>query len=162
MANSNTPNGLIPHGRVLRSRPYVAGSAIYPGDAVKLKSDGTVEVAAASNALLGAALNYAASGSEVNIADHPDQLFRVKADETEVDAQTDLNLNYNLVAGTASTLYKASRHALDSSTQATTATLPLKALAIDVRPDNALGTYADVIVCINNHQLKGGTGVVGV
>lgn len=162
MANANTPNGLIPHERVIRSRTYLAGSTIYPGDALKLKSDGTVEVAAASNALIGAALTYAASGSDVQVADHPEQLFRITADETEVDAQTDLNLNYNLVATAGSTTYKTSRHALDSSTQATTATLPFKALAVYGGIDNVLGTYAQVVVAINNHQLKGGTGVAGV
>ena len=162
MANSNTPNGLIPHERCIRARTYIAAGTIYPGDAVKLDSGGGVVVCAAGDATVGAALTYAVSGNNVSVADSPQQLFRVKASSTQIDAQTDINLNYDIVATTGSTLYKASRNSLDSSTQATTATLVYKLLAVDARPDNVIGTYVDCIVSVNNHQLKGGTGTLGV
>ncbi len=162
MANASVANGFIPYERVLRCRTYISSSICYPGDALVLVNDGTVAVAAASAALIGVCLSYAASGANVQVADHPDQLFVSKADETEVDAQTDINLNYNLVAGTASTLYKQSRHAIDSSTQATTATLPFKVVGLAPAINNALGTNSDLICVINNHALKGSTGTLGV
>jgi hypothetical protein len=162
MANSNTPNGFIPHERCLRSRTYIAAGTIYPGDCLKFDSGGGVVVCAAGDATIGAALSYAVSGNNVQVADSPSQLFRVKASSTEIDAQTDINLNYSLVATSGSTLYKASRMSLDSSTQATTAALTFKLLAIDPRPDNVIGSYVDCVVSVNNHQLKGGTGTLGV
>lgn len=163
MANLDQPCGAVPHERCIRSRKYVAAAAIYPGDFVSLDSGGKVAVASASAALVGVALSYAsAADEEVLVADAPDQLFKVQADDTTVDAQTDINLNYNILATSPSTAYKISRHELDASTQATTSTLPLRLLAIDARPDNALGGFVDCIVKINNHQLGSGTGTEGI
>lgn len=162
MANADRPCGLEPFERVLRARDYKADGTIFPGDAVKLKDDGEVERAAASNALLGVALSYATAGQKVLVADHPDQIFKVQSDSADVDAQTDINLNYNIVATAGDTTYRVSRMELDGDSGADTATLPLKLLKIDERVDNALGAAVDCIVVINNHQLKGGTGTAGV
>lgn len=162
MANKDQPSGLVPFGRVISSGSYKAGGTIYPGDAVKIVADGDVEVASASDALLGVALNYAVSGEEVLVCDDPAQKFIVQADGSDIDAQTDINLNYNLLATAGDSAYKISRHELDSDTGATTATLPLKLLGIVARVDNALGAQVDCVVKINNHQLAGGTGTAGV
>ena len=162
MANKDQPAGFVPFGRVLSSESLVAGGTIYPGDAVKLKSDGSVEVASASDALCGIALSYAVSGERVLIADNPNQKFIVQADSSAVDAQTDLNLNYDITATGGSSDYKLSRMELDHDTGATTATLPLKLLAIVQAPDNALGANVKCVVKINNHQLSAGTGTAGV
>lgn len=163
MANYDQPDGLIPNGQVHRCRVYIAASAIYPGDACKLNSDGKVEVAAAGDALVGAAAEYASGdGQSVKIWDNPDQEYMIQASGTEIDAQTDMNLNYDILANTASTKYKQSRHELDSSTGAVSSSKQLKLLRIDARPDNTLGTNVDCIVIINNHVLKGGTGTLGV
>lgn len=162
MANRDQPCGSVPHERALRVRPYTAGSAIYPGDLVTLSSDGKVDTAAAGP-LLGVAMSYAsADAAQVLVADHPDQLIEIQADTTEVDAQTDVGLNYPIVNTAASTAYKISRQELDASAGATDSTLPLRLVGIVPRADNALGGFVDCVCVINNHQLKGGTGTVGV
>jgi hypothetical protein len=162
MANKDKPQGLQPKGKALRINAYQAGGTIYPGDAVKLKSDGTVEVAAASNALIGVAGSYATSGNEVMVFDDPNQLFEIQADDATVDAQTDINLNYDLLATAGDSTYRVSRHELDASTQATTGTLPFKLVGLMPTAGEGLGAQAKCIVKINNHQLDGGTGVDGV
>lgn len=163
MANLDQPCGFVPYGDVKRCREYVAAAAIYPGDGVKQTNAGKVTVAAAGDALLGFAANYvSADGEKVNVFDDPDQEFKGQASATDPDAQTDLNLNYNLVANSPSTAYKISRQEIDSTSGATNSNLQLKLLRIEVRPDNVLGANADCIVVINNHVLKGGTGTEGV
>jgi len=96
------------------------------------------------------------------VADDPNQRFVVQADGADIDAQTDLGLNYELLCTDRDSATKESRQELDSSTGATTATLPLRAIEIDRKINNALGAQVDVIVKINNHQLGSGTGVAGV
>lgn len=163
MANAVKPQGAKPYGVILRAQPYVAGGVIYPGDFVIQNSSGFMVVATATTALCGVAATYAsASGVAVLVYDHPDQLFVVQSSGAFPAAQTDFVLNYNIVATAGSATYKASRMALDGSASATTATLPLKALTYENRPDNALSANCDVIVAINNHFLKGGTGTAGV
>lgn len=161
MANTQKPRGAWVIGRPLRLTTYQAGGTIYPGDFVKHNSSGQVVVAAAGDALLGVSDSYATSGQDVAVYDHPDQMFGVQASGTDITAQTNLMLNYNIVATAGSSSYKMSRMALDSATGATTATLPLRLVNIEARPDNTIGSYADCIVKINNHQFSGGTGTVG-
>lgn len=162
MANAVKPRGAQPYGQIYRAQLYVSGGAVYPGDFVSTNSSGQVVAASASSALLGVAANYtSASGKDLLVYDHPDQMFVVQSDDTNPGAQTDFNLNYDIVATSGNTTYNASRMALDGSTGATTATLPLKALSYEKRPDNALSAECDVVVLINNHQLKGGTGTAG-
>lgn len=163
MANVDRPQGLRPKGDVLRANEYVAAGAIYPGDAVAMTAAGKVVAASASDPLCGVAAGYAAAdGDAVLVWDHPEQMFLVQADGADIDAQTDINLNYDFVATAGDSAYRVSRMELDSSTGATTAALPLKLLAVDKRPDNALGANVDCIVKINNHKLAGGTGTVGI
>jgi hypothetical protein len=109
---------------------------------------------AGTTAVIGAAASYAASGAEVLVYDDPDQLFMIQSDDaTDPDAQTDVGLNYNIVATSGDTTYKVSRHELDGSTGATDSNLPLRLLAVERSVGNALGGYADCVVQINNHQL---------
>lgn len=163
MANLDQPQGFRPKGDVRRLNEYVAAGAIYPGDAVSQEAGGRVAAASATAALCGVAATYAAAaGDAVMVWDDPDQLFIVQADDATIDAQTDIGLNYDILATAGDATYRVSRMEVDASTQATTATLPLKLLAIEKRPDNALGGFVDVIVKINNHQLDGGTGTAGV
>ncbi len=167
MANTNNPNGARPYGAVKSLRKYVASAATYPGDFMKLKSDGTIEAAGATDACIGVAMSYASASNaqnlEVLVADDPDQLFIIQSDGAEVSAQTAINLNYAINAASPNTTYKQSREQLDASTGDTTATLPLKLLALlgEVKKD-AFGVGAECVVAINNHQLKGGTGTLGV
>lgn len=163
MANRDEPQGFRPKGEPLRLNKYVAAGVIYPGDAVMQESGGRMIVGAASNALAGVAASYASqAGDPVEVWDDPEQLYIVQASGSEIDAQTDIGLNYNLLATAGSSTYRVSRQEMDSSTGDVTATLPLKLLGIDERPNNALGAKVDCIVKINNHQLAGGTGTLGV
>lgn len=152
MANQDKPCGLRPHGRILRVRPYTAGSACYPGDAVALAADGQVDPAT-TGALLGVAMSYAsAQGQTVLVADDPNQLFEVQADD--VIAVTDVGLNCTLT-GSPNTTYKRSGHELDASEKADTATLSLQILGISPEVGNAANSADnDVIVRINVHQLN--------
>jgi hypothetical protein len=152
MANLDRPRGFAPHGKVLRSRPYEAGSACYPGDLVALASDGQVDPAATGAEILGLCLTYAsAAGQEVLVADHPDQLISGQADETELDAQTDVGNMCDIVATAGDSTYKTSRQEVDSSTVVAT-TAQLQILGIERRPNNALGTNVEVVCRINEHQ----------
>lgn len=163
MANGDRPEGARPYGSVLSVNRYVAAGAIAPGDFLKQDSGGKVIVGTATGALCGVAASYAAAdGDDVLVYDNPNQKFIVQSDDTDPDAQTDIGLNYDLLATAYDSTYKVSRHELDGSTGATTATLPLKLLGIEVRPDNALGASADCIVKINNHQFGSHTGTAGV
>lgn len=167
MANVDRPNGFIPYGPILRVRPYYAAVACLRGDAVNRKAGSAqvsgrmeVEPGDASEALIGVALNAAAIGEVVFVADHPDQEFAVQADGADVATGVDFGLNFNLTATDGSAGQSA--HELDANTGADTATLPLKLLRMVPSPDNALGEFVKCVVKINNHQLAGGTGVAGV
>jgi hypothetical protein len=141
-------------GKVLRANYYEAGSAVYPGDLVALASDGQVDAASAGGTILGCALTYAsAAGTKVLVCDDPEQRYVVQADETEVDAQTDIGNNCDITATGGSSTYKTSRQELDSSSIGTSAA-QLTILDIEQRPDNAFGGFVDVIVRINEHQVN--------
>lgn len=161
MSNKDQPLGLQPFGRLIRIQEYVAGATIVPHSPVQTQADGKVDPWA-SGAILGVALTNAVDTGKVLVADHPDQTFSLQASAAEVDAQTDIGLNYTILPGTDDTVYKISRAQLDSSTGATTAALPLKLLRIMPSIGNALGAKVDCVVKINNHQLAGGTGTDGV
>jgi hypothetical protein len=132
---------------------------VYPGDIVILDNAGLVAPASAGTTpVIGVAASYAASGAECLVWDDPNQMFMIQSDDaTDPDAQTDVGLNYNLVATAGSSLYKASRMELDGNTGATDSNLPLRLLAVERTVDNALGGYADCVVILNNHRLKLGT-----
>lgn len=160
MANKNQAKGLAPAERLLRARKYVAGSTVYPGDPVAIAADGAVDPSV-TPPLIGVALNYALAGEAVMVADHPDQIFAVEADEAL--AQTDVGGNFDLILGSPSTLYKRSAAILDGSSIATTATLAVKMLGIAPGVDNAAGAdNVDVLVKINNHSLGSHTGTAGL
>lgn len=153
MANTDRPNGFRPVGRVRDAKPYVAGGTIYPGDAVKMDNAGKVVVASASEALIGVSAEYAVADEQVLVWDDPDQQFSVQADNGTTLAQTDVGLNYDIVATAGSTLYKRSRMELDSSSGATSASLPLRLLGFTPVEGNSAGEFAECQVIINQHQL---------
>lgn len=164
MPNSDRPRGFAPYGKLLRATPYEAGSACYPGDLIMAASDGQVDpaTAGAASGVLGVALSYAAAaGDEVIVADHPDQLFVVQADETEVSAQSDIFNCFDHVATAGDTTYKTSRHELDSSDTSAANAATLQLLKIERRPDNALGEFVDCVVRIYEHQLGTVGGLAG-
>lgn len=160
MANLDIVVGAVPVGRIEQANKYVAQSTIYKGDLLKKNAAGTVERAAAGDALVGAALTDAAAGQECLVADHPEQQFRLQADDGSIDVQTDIGLNYDIVVGAANVTYKRSAMQLDASTGAVTQALPLRLLRVEKAPDNAFGSKVKCIVKINQHQNS--TNVVGV
>lgn len=174
MANVDRPNGFRPYGELLRVRPYYANGTIYPGDLVKQeggdnsstqKGIAVVVASAGTDAVIGAAMSYAVEGGEVLIADHPDQLFKVQADDNSIADGRDLGLNAELEPTAGDSTYKQSRMEVDASTKATTAALPIKILGLArgvVGQEGEYGSFARLVVAINNHQLKGGTGTDGV
>lgn len=165
MANKDRPRGFEPSGPLLRLGEYQAGGVTYPGEMVYLDSSGqvTVGAATATSALLGVAQSLASSaGVSVMVADDPNQKFVVQVDDASVSQQTDINLNYTVLATGEDATYKISRMELDGSAGGTTAALSLKILGIEKSVGNSLGSTVDVIVTINNHQLGGGTGTAGI
>lgn len=166
MANTQRARGASPKGKALRTNKYVAGGTVYPGDFVKMDNTGRVVACTGSSTaetVAGVACAYATVGLDVNLWDHPDQLFIVQSDDaTEPAALTACNLNYTITATTGSTTFKQSKQTLDGSTGATNSNYPLKLLDIEASPNNAYGGYADCIVRINAHALGGDTGSVGI
>jgi hypothetical protein len=162
MANSDYPKGFAPFGVIKKQIVLESGSAIYPGDFVRLASDGQVDPAAAGETILGLALNYcSASGQEVLVSCDPDQLYVGQADETEIDAQTDIGNVCDIVATAGNSTYKTSRQEVDSSDVNTTSG-QLLLLGYERRVDNALGGFCDVIVKINEHQGMGKDAFAGI
>lgn len=171
MANADLPRGFKPFGRINHVGIYVAGGTIYPGDAVEFETGAanTTQfrarvVAADSGPLCGVAANYATVGQIVRVYDDPNQLFLGQVDGSEPAANSDLGLNYALVATAGDSTYKCSRMEVSSTGEATTATIELKVLGLNKRQDgkNAFGANAEVIFKINNHQLGSHTGTAGV
>lgn len=162
MSNASRAHGLQPYEDIKRVSPYVAGGTIYPGDIVRMGTDGKVAAASAdTNPNLGVSAQYATTGQECKVWDDPDQKFVCQADSggSISIAQTDAGLNYQIVATTGSTAFKQSRQELDASSGASDSNLPLRMLAISPAIDNAAGVQAKVVVVLNNHQRK--AGVVG-
>ena len=160
------------------------GTAIFTGDPVKYKSDGTVEVATAGDASCGVFMgcfytdpttskptfrnHFPASLSPGDaiafVADDPDQLFIAQQDSDGSNlVAADLNLNADLVFGTGSTTTGMSGAEIDSSTKNTTAALQVRLIDFYDTPSNdATANNSILVVEINNHQLGSHTGTAGV
>jgi len=162
MANKDLPQGFRPYGRVKQVAVMEAGSACYPGDFVSLASDGQVDPTGAGSTILGLCLSYAsAAGQKVLVSVDPEQLYVGQADESEIDAQTDIGNNCDIVATGGNTTYKTSRQEIDSSTIGASAA-QLTIVGLDRGADNAFGEFAEVIVRINEHQAFGKDAFAGV
>jgi len=93
------------------------------------------------------------------VIDDPDAVFRMQSDESL--AQTDLGNNIGVVQTAGSTDIGRSKNALDGSTAATTATLPLRIVEFVDGPDSAVGdAFTDALVFFNfgDHQYRQSTG----
>ena len=160
------------------------GTAIFTGDPVKFKNDGTVEAGTAGDPSCGVFMGcfytdpstskptfrnfFPASLSPGDaiafVADDPDQLFIIQQDSVANNiVAADLNLNADFVAGAGSTTTGMSKYEVDSSSKNTTATLNLKVLDFYSAPSNDTTANNSVLVVkINNHQLGSHTGTTGV
>lgn len=167
MANTLRNVGARLWGNPLRATVYQAGTGtVFAGDFVQLNSSGQViSWASSANTTLGVAAGYQATqGSDVLVWDHPDQQFVCQVDGTSVNGPLNtLFMNAQILANSGSNTFKVSRMQILGASIGTTTTFPLKVMGLDKRPDNAFGSsYADLIVLINNHVYKGGTGTLGV
>lgn len=154
MANSDNPKGFQPIGEFSLVK-YTAGARIVPGEFVRLASDGKLDPVAAGETILGLAMSLAKNdGDEVMVCDDPHQRYVGQADETHIDAQTDVGNLCDVLATADNTIYDSARMEIDSSTIGTGSGGQLLILDVQERTDNTYGEFADVIVRINENQLE--------
>ena len=194
MANIDSAFGLIPIAKVGQNpnngglTRYDVGAsqttAIFTGDPVKYKNDGTVEVATATDALLGVArgafytdpttskptwspyipATTATTDAKVFVCDDPMQTFIAQQDSVVSNiVAANLNENANLIFNAGNTTTGVSGVEIDSSTADVTATLQVRLIDFYAVPSNNTTANNSVfVVKINNHKLMGGTGTLGV
>lgn len=153
----------------------------YSGDTTDVVNYPTVQQAAAGDACIGVVVGFVPDYSNLNaapyrvastlriamVADDPNLLFEAQEDGVgdPIELQ-DLGLNINFVVGSGSTTTGQSAMQIDSSTEATGATLPLKLIEATRRADNEVVADGQAntrwVVKINNHQLGSHTGTAGV
>jgi hypothetical protein len=181
MANTNTPYGFKPvreagsgvhnGGLNMYFHPASDATALYIGDPVIKNSSadaagiaGCIR-ATASAAITGivqgfvpdgvvdiAGFGAASTAFYVLVDDDPDTMFEVQEDSVGgALAVTDIGLNADFINAAGSAYTKRSGAMLDTSTKATTATLPLKIVGLVPMPGNDIGNNAKVLVKINNH-----------
>lgn len=190
MANTDTPFGLLPV-RMADGSPFAAcidmfyvpssdSTALYKGDPVNLAGSAdsagvaSVKRAAASENILGAVVGFAdatsmsagfraaSTAAYVLVAHGQDLLFEIQEDSVGgALAAADIGLNADIIVASANAYSKMSGVELDTSTKATTATLPLRIRGLAQRPDNAIGANAKVLVTLNNTTETPGTGAAG-
>ena len=155
------------------------GTAIFTGDPVKYKNDGTVEVATAGDPTCGIFTGcfytdpttkkptfsnfypggIAASDITAFVIDDPDAVFLVDADEAFTRA--DLYKNYSVTNTTGVTTTGLSKQQLDVSVSGTATTFAIQAIDICQDPENSDtgSANANILVRINNHFYRSGTGI---
>ena len=103
--------------------------------------------------------SVAASDITAFVVDDPDAVFLVDADATF--ARADLFQNYSLTAVSGNTKTGNSLQQLDVSESGTNATFIVQAIDISQDPDNSdtSSANANIIVRINNHFYRSGTGI---
>ena len=156
-------------------------TAIFQGDLVIPTSTGNIEkhTANTSDAVVGVFngcfytdpttqkptyKNYypgsiAASDITAFIVDDPDAVFLIDADEAFTRA--DLFKNYSVTNTTGVTATGISKAQLDVSVSGTATTFVIQAIDISQDPDNSdtASANANVLVRINNHFYRSGTGL---
>ena len=187
MANKDAAFGLRPIGKVGQNRDNqglseydiaASASAIYFNDPVEILSTGTIGVAAATDALLGSlggvfftdastskptfANHLDASNTATDIkgfvSDDPYERFEIQSDgATEA---TDVGQNADIVYAAGSSPDYVSKVELDESDHKdATAQLRIIGISKDIENNEAGSANVNLITIINEHQLKGTTGV---
>jgi hypothetical protein len=155
-----------------------SASAIYFNDPVEILAAGTIGVAAATDTLLGSLggvfftdastskptfanhLNASNTATDIKgfVSDDPYERFEIQADGAT--AAADVGLNADIVYAAGSSPDFVSKVELQTSDQKT-ATAQLRIIGISKDPDNNEAGSANVnlVTIINEHQLKGTTGV---
>ena len=187
MANKDAAFGLRPMGKVGQNRDNqglseydisASASAIYFNDPVEILAAGTIGVAAASDALLGSlggvfftdastskptfANHLDASNTATDIkgfvSDDPYERFEIQADGAT--AAADVGLNADIVYAAGSSPDYVSKVELQTSDQKTgTAQLRILGISKDIENNEAGSANVNLVTIINEHQLKGTTGV---
>ena len=187
MANKDAAFGLRPIGKVGQNRDNqglseydisASASAIYFNDPVEILAAGTIGVAAASDALLGSlggvfftdastskptfANHLDASNTATDIkgfvSDDPYERFEIQADGAT--AAADVGLNADIVYAAGASPDYVSKVELQTSDQKTgTAQLRILGISKDIENNEAGSANVNLVVLINEHQLKGTTGV---
>lgn len=170
MANLDHPKGAIPlyrmDGGSLVYDSYKisdTNSEIFENDWLEVHSDGYARPAVAgSDSIIGSAAEYKAAnvGGKILFCPYPGVVFLMQSNDANVAAQTDLDLNYDLLAGTGNSLTKKSGHELDGSSKAADSTLPLKIYRVAEPIDqngNELGANVDLEVFVSNGWFNRGT-----
>ena len=187
MANKDAAFGLRPIGKVGQNRDNqglseydisASASAIYFNDPVEILAAGTIGVAAATDALLGSlggvfftdastskptfANHLDASNTATDIkgfvSDDPYERFEIQADGAT--AAADVGLNADIVYAAGSSPDYVSKVELQTSDQKTaTAQLRIIGISKDIENNEAGSANVNLITIINEHQLKGTTGV---
>ena len=187
MANKDAAFGLRPIGKVGQNRDNqglseydisASASAIYFNDPVEILAAGTIGVAAATDTLLGSlggvfftdastskptfANHLDASNTATDIkgfvSDDPYERFEIQADGAT--AAADVGLNADIVYTAGSSPDYVSKVELDTSDQKTaTAQLRIIGISKDIENNEAGSANVNLITIINEHQLKGTTGV---
>ena len=156
-------------------------TAIYQGDLVQPTAAGNIErhTANTSDAVVGVFNgvfytdpttqkptyknfypgSIAASDITAFVVDDPDAVFLVDADEAFTRA--DLFANYSVTNTTGVTQTGISKVQLDVSATGTAATFVVQAIDISQDPDNSDtgSANANILVRINNHFFRSGTGI---
>jgi hypothetical protein len=159
------------------------GTAIYQGDLVIPVSTGNIERHTAGNAAAVVGVfngvfyndpttqkptykNYYPGGVTPTqgditafVVDDPDAVFLMDADQSFTRA--DLFKNYSVTNATGTTATGISQVQLDVSASGTATTFAVQAIDISQDPDNSDVTVsnANILVRINNHFFRSGTGI---
>ena len=187
MANKDAAFGLRPIGKVGQNRDNqglseydiaASASAIYFNDPVEILSTGTIGVAAATDALLGSLggvfftdastskptfanhLDGSNTATDIKgfVSDDPYERFEVQADGAT--AAADVGLNADIVYAAGSSPDYVSKVELQTSDQKTgTAQLRIIGISKDIENNEAGSANVNLVTIINEHQLKGTTGV---
>lgn len=191
MANVNVAYGLKPV-RMADGSPYNAAVDMYYlpasvatdafiGDPVKLGGSAdaagvaSIALCAASDTITGVIVGFtdsksmsagygAASTIRYPLVCHgQDVLFEVQEDAVGgALAAADVGLNADIIIAAGSSYTKKSGVMLDTSTKATTITLPLRIRGLAQRPDNDLSANSKVLVTLNNTTETPGTASAGL
>ena len=188
MANVDKPNGFRPV-KHLSGAPYNGQFTkyysptdnLFIGDLVKKDGTGnsngysSTKRAAAGDALLGVVVGWeanpdalsnvyhaASTSYAVYIADAPDLVLEAQSDDgTLTTADVGMNVNFVVAAGDTNT--GLSNMEIDGTSAVTTGNIPLKILRFVDRADNDIASANHrLLVSINSHSFKGGTGTGGI
>ena len=187
MANKDAAFGLRPIGKVGQNRDNqglseydiaASATAIFQNDPVEMAATGTITVAAATDTLLGSltgvfftdastskptfANHLEASNTATDIkgfvADDPYERFEIQSDDAT--AAADVGLNADIVYASGSSPNFVSKVELDHSDLKTgTAQLRVLAISKDIENNEAGSANVNLVVMINEHFLKGTTGI---